>query len=147
MWCHYWHFAHLILVRDCLNKAAVSNHHLPIVLSPRLIKHFEKLVFRHIKDNIPASLDPHSCMHSDTTVIKRITDNNESSCQEETYNLKEQCSENNLLLNINKIKELSVDFREKVAKYIPCPQLGMLLVGGTITKRQNCLFFFTFINS
>ncbi len=43
-----------------LKESAVStlNDYHPMALSPMLMKYFEKLVLRHIKDNIPANLDP-----------------------------------------------------------------------------------------
>ncbi len=42
----------------------------------------------------------------DTTIIGQITNNDENSYWEEINNLAEWCTENNLLLSINKIKEL-----------------------------------------
>ncbi len=52
----------------------------------------------------------------DTTIIGRITNNKENSYREEINNLTEWCTENNLLRNINKTKELINDFRKKETK-------------------------------
>ncbi len=68
-WYHYWYLQHVTLsgtVPTCfktalyLKESAVStvNDYHPMALSPTLMKYFEKLVLRHIKDNIPANLDP-----------------------------------------------------------------------------------------
>ncbi len=47
----------------------------------------------------------------DTTIFGWISNN-----WEEINNLAEWCTENNLLLNVNKIKELIIDFRKKEEK-------------------------------
>ncbi len=52
----------------------------------------------------------------DTTIIGRISSNDEFSYREEINHLAEWCTENNLLLNVSKTKELIVDFRKKEAK-------------------------------
>jgi hypothetical protein len=48
----------------------------------------------------------------DTTVVGLIT-NNDSSYREEVRALGEWCQENTLLLNVNKTKGLTVDFRKQ----------------------------------
>ncbi|ONI45395.1 hypothetical protein AN641_04260 [Candidatus Epulonipiscioides gigas] len=52
----------------------------------------------------------------DTTIIGQISNNDEFSYREEINHLAEWCTENNLLLNVSKTKELIVDFRKKEAK-------------------------------
>ncbi len=52
----------------------------------------------------------------DTTIIGRISNNDEFSYHEDINHLAEWCTENNLLLNVSKTKELIVDFRKKEAK-------------------------------
>ncbi len=49
----------------------------------------------------------------DTTIIGQITNNDETSYRGEINNLAEWCTENNLLLNVSKTKELINDFRKK----------------------------------
>ena len=46
----------------------------------------------------------------DTTVVGLITNNNETAYGEEVRALGVWCQENNLTLNVNKIKEMIVDF-------------------------------------
>ena len=70
------------------------------------------------------SLFTHDCMamHAsnsiikfadDTTVVGLITNNDETAYMEEVRALVERGQENNLSLNINKTKELIVDFRKQ----------------------------------
>ncbi len=49
----------------------------------------------------------------DSTVVGLITDNNEMAYREEVHALIRWCQENHLSLNINKTKELVVDFRRQ----------------------------------
>uniref|UniRef100_A0A8C1TE67 Reverse transcriptase domain-containing protein n=1 Tax=Cyprinus carpio TaxID=7962 RepID=A0A8C1TE67_CYPCA len=49
----------------------------------------------------------------DTTVIGLIRDNDDTAYREEVQHLATWCTDNNLLLNTSKIKELIVDFRKK----------------------------------
>ncbi len=51
-----------------------------------------------------------------TTITGWISNNNETTYQEEINNLAERCTENNLLLNVSKTKELIIDLRTKEAK-------------------------------
>ena len=48
----------------------------------------------------------------DTTVVGLITNNDETAYREEVRALGVWCQENNLTLNVNKTKEMIVDFRE-----------------------------------
>jgi hypothetical protein len=47
----------------------------------------------------------------DTTVVDLITDGNETGYREEVMDLAVWCQDNNLSLNVSKIKELIVDYR------------------------------------
>ncbi len=47
-----------------------------------------------------------------TTIVGLIMNNDENSYREEISNLAEWCTENNLLLNVSKTKELIIDFRK-----------------------------------
>jgi hypothetical protein len=49
----------------------------------------------------------------DTTTAGLITNNDETACREEVRALGEWCHYNNLPLNINKTKELIVDYRKQ----------------------------------
>ena len=49
----------------------------------------------------------------DTTVVGLITNNEEMAYREEVRALRVWCQENNLALNVNKTKEMIVDFRKQ----------------------------------
>ncbi len=53
------------------------------------------------------------------TVIGLITDNDETTYREEVSTLTKWCQENHLLLNIDKTKELVVDFRRQSREHTP----------------------------
>ncbi len=55
----------------------------------------------------------------DTTVIGLITDNDETAYREEVSTLTKWCQENHLSLNIDKTKELVVDFRRQSREHTP----------------------------
>ncbi len=55
----------------------------------------------------------------DTTVRGLITDNNETSYREEVSTLTTWCQENHISLNINKTKELVVDYRRQSREHTP----------------------------
>ncbi len=55
----------------------------------------------------------------DTTVIGLITDNDETAYREEVSTLSKWCQENHLSLNIDKTKELVVDFRRQSTEHTP----------------------------
>ena len=55
----------------------------------------------------------------DTTVVGLITNNDESAYREEVRDLGEWCQENNLFLNVNKTKELIMDFRKQQREHPP----------------------------
>ncbi|KAI5102820.1 gastrula zinc finger protein XlCGF28.1-like [Silurus meridionalis] len=85
---------------SCLN----DYHH--VALTPIVMKCFERLVMRHIKTQLPPSLDP---MHR----------NDESAYREEVQRLTAWCGANNLSLNVDKTKEMVVDFRRAQSDQSP----------------------------
>ena len=77
------------------------------MLSPLLYSLFtHDCVATHASNSITKIAD-------DTTVVGLITTNDETAYREELMALAEWCQENNLSLNINKTKELIVDFRRQ----------------------------------
>ena len=72
-----------------------------------------------------------------TTIINNhIISNGESSYQKEINNLAGWWTENNLLFNISKTKELQVDFRKKEAK-----TQTPVYMGGAEVEQLNCFRF------
>jgi hypothetical protein len=57
----------------------------------------------------------------DTTVVGLITNNEETAYREAEGALKLWCQENNLSLNVNKTKEMIVDFRKQQREHPPPP--------------------------
>ena len=55
----------------------------------------------------------------DTTVVGLITNNNETAYRKEVMALEVWCQENNLSLNVNKTKEMIVDFRKQQREHPP----------------------------
>jgi hypothetical protein len=55
----------------------------------------------------------------DTTVVGLITNNDETAYREEVRTLRVWCQENNLSLNVNKTKEIIVDFRKQQREHPP----------------------------
>jgi hypothetical protein len=77
------------------------------VLSPLLYSLFtHDCVAMHASNSIIKFAD-------DTKVVGPITNNDETAYREEVRVLTEWCQENNLSLNINKTKELIMDFRKQ----------------------------------
>ncbi len=71
----------------------------------------------------------------DTTVIGLITDNDETAYREEVSTLTKWCQENHLSLNINKTKELVVDFRRQSRVHTP------ITIDKTPVERVNSFKF------
>ncbi len=71
----------------------------------------------------------------DTTVIGLITDNDETAYREEVSTLTKWCQENHLSLNINKTKELVVDFRRQSREHTP------ITIDKTPVERVNSFKF------
>ncbi len=70
------------------------------------------------------TVQPHSSnvivkFADDTTVIGLITDNDETAYREEVSTLTKWCQENHLSLNIDKTKELVVDYRRQSREHTP----------------------------
>lgn len=89
------------------------------VLSPMLYS-----LFTH--DCVPA-FDNNSIVKfaDDTTVIGLITNGDETNYRAEVQNLADWCSQNNLLLNTSKTKELIIDFRRSQnGEYAPISIYG-----------------------
>ena len=57
----------------------------------------------------------------DKTVVGLITNNDEAAYREEVRALGVWCQENNLTLNVNKTKEMIVDFRKQQREHPPYP--------------------------
>ena len=75
------------------------------VLSPLLYSLFtHKCMATHASNSIIKFAD-------DTTVVGLITNNDKTAYREELRALRVWCKENNLSLNVNKTKEMIVDFR------------------------------------
>ncbi len=70
-----------------------------------------------------------------TTVIGLITDNDETAYREEMSTLTKWCQENHLSLNIDKTKELVVDFRRQSRKHTP------ITIDKTPAERVNSFKF------
>ncbi len=98
------------------------------------------------KANIAASLYTHDCTatHSskvivkfadDTMVIGLITDNDETAYREEVSTLTKWCQENHLSLNIDKTKELVVDYRRQSRVHTP------ITIDKTPVERVNSFKF------
>ncbi len=71
----------------------------------------------------------------DTTVIGLITDNDETAYREEVSTLTKWCQENHLSLNIDKTKELVVDFRRQSREHTP------ISINKTPVERVNSFKF------
>uniref|UniRef100_A0A8K9XYQ4 Reverse transcriptase domain-containing protein n=1 Tax=Oncorhynchus mykiss TaxID=8022 RepID=A0A8K9XYQ4_ONCMY len=83
------------------------------VLSPLLYSLFtHDCVATHASNSIIKFAD-------DTTVVGLITKNDETAYREEVRALGVWCQENNLTLNINKTKEMIVDFRKQQMEHPP----------------------------
>ena len=86
------------------------------------------------------SLFPHDCvaMHAsisiikfadDTTVVGLITNNEETVFREEVRALGVWCQDSNLTLNVNKTKEMIVDFRKQRREHPP------IHIDGTVVEK------------
>ncbi|XP_061826589.1 uncharacterized protein [Nerophis lumbriciformis] len=64
----------------------------------------------------------------DTTVVGLIRDNNDMDYREEVKHLVDWCRTNKLVLNVNKTKEIIVDFRKHKSSHAP------LFINGTAVK-------------
>ncbi|KAI4898380.1 hypothetical protein NFI96_010195 [Prochilodus magdalenae] len=88
------------------------------VLSPLLYSLYtHDCTARHSSNVIIKSAD-------DTTAVGLISNNNEEAYREEVSFLTHWCRENNLSLNVNKTKELIVDFRKQERVHTPITIAG-----------------------
>ena len=91
------------------------------------------------------SLFTHDCvaMHASNSIIKfsdditvgLITNNDETAYREEVRALGVWCHENNLSLNVNKTKEIIVDFRKQQRKHPP------IHIDGRAVEKVECFKF------
>uniref|UniRef100_A0A8C8I2H8 Metalloproteinase inhibitor 2 n=1 Tax=Oncorhynchus tshawytscha TaxID=74940 RepID=A0A8C8I2H8_ONCTS len=94
------------------------------VLSPLLYSLFtHDCVAMHASNSIIKFAD-------DTTVVGLITNNDETAYREEVRALGVWCQENNLTLNVNKTKEMIVDFRKQQREHTP-----PIHIDGTVVER------------
>ena len=94
------------------------------VLSPRLYSLFTNdCVAMHASNSIIKFAD-------DTSAVGLIT-NNETAYREEVRALGVWCQENNLTLNVNKTKEMIVDFRKQQREHPP------IRIDGTVVEKTN----------
>ena len=61
----------------------------------------------------------------DTTLVGLITDNDETAYREEVRDLARWCQNNNLFLNVTKIKEMIVDYRKGGPSTPPFSSTGL----------------------
>ena len=71
----------------------------------------------------------------DTTVVGIVNGNDESSYREEVKHLEGWCSDNNLLLNVDKTKEMIVDFRKSQPEHTP-----LSISGAPVERVENIKF-------
>uniref|UniRef100_A0A8L0DMF9 Reverse transcriptase domain-containing protein n=1 Tax=Oncorhynchus mykiss TaxID=8022 RepID=A0A8L0DMF9_ONCMY len=99
------------------------------VLSPLLYSLFtHDCVATHASNSIIKFAD-------DTTVVGLITNNDETAYREEVRALGVWCQENNLTLNVNKTKEMIVDFRKQQREHSP------IHIDGTVVERVSSFKF------
>ncbi len=71
----------------------------------------------------------------DTTVVGFIQEDNEQAYREEVRQLVDWCNTNNLLLNVEKTKEIIVDFRKKQHRHTP------LIINNTVVEVVSSVKF------
>ena len=80
---------------------------------------------------------------TDTTVIGLITNSDESEFRDQVNKLISWCNDNNLELNVNKTKEMIVNFRRKKSS----PPLPLVIDGRTVEIVQHFKFLGSTISS
>jgi hypothetical protein len=75
------------------------------------------------------SLFTHDCVATHASNSSLITNNDETAYREEVRALGVWCQENNLTLNVNKTKEMIVDFRKQQREHPP------IHIDGTVVER------------
>jgi hypothetical protein len=92
------------------------------------------------------SLLTHNCMAmqasnsiikfvDNTTVVGFITNNDETAYREEVRALRVWCQENNISLNVNKTKEIIMDFRKQQSEHPP------IHINGTVVEKVESFKF------
>ncbi|KAI4878582.1 hypothetical protein NFI96_005197 [Prochilodus magdalenae] len=80
---------------------------------------------------------PHVCNTTDdTTIVGLISNNNKEAYREEVSFLTDWCRENNLSLNVDKTKELIVDFRKQERVHTPITINGIAVERGCNTTNS-----------
>ncbi len=77
----------------------------------------------------------HSCFADDTTVVGLISNRDETNYRSEVSRLAGWCSDNNLSLNVEKTKEIVVDFRRVHTQHAP------LTINGATVERVSSTKF------
>ncbi|KAI4895689.1 hypothetical protein NFI96_005785 [Prochilodus magdalenae] len=77
----------------------------------------------------------YSTFADDITIVGLISNNNEEAYREEVSFLTHWCRENNLSLNVNKTKELIVDFRKQERVHTP------ITINGATVERVSSFKF------
>ena len=103
------------------------------VLSPLVYTH--DCMARHDSNTIIKFAD-------DTTVVDLIYDNNETAYREEVRDLAGWCQNNNLSLNVTKIKEMMVDYRKRGTEHVP-----ILIDGAVVEQVESFKFIGVHINN
>ena len=99
------------------------------VLSPLLYSLFtHDCMARHDSNTIIKFAD-------DTTVVGLITDNDEKAYKEEVRDLGVWYQDNNLSLNVNKTKEMIVDYRKRSTEHVP------ILIEGAVVEQVESFKF------
>ena len=107
------------------------------VLSPMLYSLFtHECLSCHVRTKILKFAD-------DTTVIGLITNSDEPECRDQVNKLISWCNDNNMELNVNKTKEIIVDFRRKT----PSPSSPLMIDGRTVEIIQHFKFLGSTISS
>ena len=68
-------------------------------------------------------------------MVGLITDNDETSYREEVRDLHVWCKDNNLSLNVSKIKEMIVDYRKRRTEHAP------ILIDGAVVEQVESFKF------
>ena len=71
----------------------------------------------------------------DTTVVGLITNNDKTAYREEVRALRVWCQENNLSLNVNKTKEMIIDFRKQQREHL------LIHIDGTAVEKVESFKF------
>ena len=102
------------------------------VLSPLLYSLFtHDCVATHASNSIIKFTD-------DTTVVGLISNNDKTAYREEVRPLAEWCQENNISLNVNKTKEMILDFNKELQNLDPYKSAGLDNLDPLFGSRNCC---------